>query len=378
MDPLFWLASAAGAFSLIFALVTMAAAARMLRRPPASPGPIPPAVTILKPLKGEDKELYGCLSSFCSQDYPEFQILFAVSSEKDPAIGVVERLRRDFPGVDMDLIVSPSRIGCNPKINNISNAYPLAKHDLLLLSDSDIRVERDFLRRAVLAFADPLVGAATCFYRCAVPKDLCGLLESFSVNAQFLPQALTAGAFGMRFAMGAAILMRREAFERSGGFFGLANHLADDFALGAAVQEAGYKLEFCDVVVESVPDIDSLSDLFRHQIRWARTIRICNPAGYLGLLLNHGFSLATLGLFFCGWSPALALICSGVWALKAAAAWIILKSTGKRHPLPSFFLLPLSEWLAFSAWLSGLGASKVLWRGELYALHPRGRLSLTE
>jgi ceramide glucosyltransferase len=378
MDPLFWLACTAGVFSLLFALVTVAAAAWMLRRRSPPPDGFLPAVTILKPLKGEEKELYACLASFCVQDYPDFQILFAVSRQDDPAVAVVERLRRDFPGVDMDLSVSRSRIGCNPKINNISNAYPLAKHALLLLSDSDIRVERDFLRRAVSPLADPAVGAATCFYRCAVPKDLCGLLESYSVNAHFLPQALAAGAFGMRFAMGAAILVRREAFERAGGFARLADHLADDFALGAALRDAGDRLEFCDVVVESVPDIASLPELMKHLIRWARTIRVCAPGGYLGLLLNHGFSLATLGLLLFGWNEPLTFLCAGIWAAKAAATWSILRMAGGRHPLAPLLLLPLSEWIAFLAWLSGLQTSKVLWRGERYTVHPRGRLSLAE
>lgn len=377
MDTALWPILISAAFSLAFTAITPLAALKLLRRRRRGQTPLPP-VTILKPLKGEDRELYGCLASFCSQDYPRFQILFAVSSPQDAAVEVVERLKKDFPAVDMELVVSSNRIGCNPKINNISNAYPLAKHDLLLLSDSDIRVEPDFLRRATVEFADARVGAATCFYRSAVPKSLCGMLESFSVNSQFLPQALVAGACGMRFIMGAATLVRRDVFEEIGGFARLADHLADDFALGQAVLQAGRRLAFCEVVVEAIPDIKSPQELLKHQIRWARTIRLCNPLGYLGLLISHGFSLASLALLFLGWQQTLAALCLGIWAAKAAAAWTILRLSGASHPLPPLLLLPLGEWLSFAAWLSGLKTSRINWRGELYTVCSRGRLSLAE
>ncbi|MCX5793945.1 MAG: bacteriohopanetetrol glucosamine biosynthesis glycosyltransferase HpnI [Elusimicrobia bacterium] len=369
-----WLASVAAAFAAVFALATVPAAALILRRRRALPGD-PPPVTILKPLKGADRGLYENLVSFCDQDYPRFQLLFAVASPDDPALAVVSRLRRDRPSCDIEVVVSDGRLGCNPKINNIANAYPLAKHGLLLLSDSDIRVAPDFLRRCAAPLADPRVGLVTCFYRCAETHGLWGALEELCVNAHFLPQALLAGAAGLRFAMGAATLVRRRVFDQAGGFGALADRLADDFALGEIVERAGFRIDFADVVVESVPPDDpSFSEIFRHQVRWQRTVRLCNPAGYCGSVLLHGFSLATLALLLFGWDPRLAALAGGLLAAKALAAAAIQGLAGRRQRLAPLACLPLSEWLSFGAWLSGFAPGAVLWRGRLYRILPKGRL----
>jgi ceramide glucosyltransferase len=369
-----WLACITAAFAGAFAVATMVAAAALLRRRRPPLEDLPP-VTILKPLKGAERGLYENLVSFCDQDYPGLQLLFAVASPDDPALSVVARLRRDRPGRDIDVVVSDGRLGCNPKINNIANAYPLAKHGLLLLSDSDIRVPPDFLRRCVAPLGDPKVGLVTCFYRCAEARGLWGALEELCVNAHFLPQALLAGAVGLRFAMGAATIVRRRVFDQAGGFGALADHLADDFALGEMVERSGYRIEFADVVVESMPpDSPRFLEIFRHQVRWQRTVRLCNPAGYCGSFLLHGFSLATLALLIFGWDTRLAALAAGLLAAKALAAAAIQRLGGRRQRLIGLACLPLSEWLSFGAWLSGFAPGAVLWRGQLYHVLPKGRL----
>lgn len=365
----------AGAFSALFALVTIAAGARLLApRQGARAGATPP-ITILKPLKGRDEGLYECLASFCRQDYPRFQMLFAVADEGDPAVAVVRRLQRDFPALDLELVVSTRRLGLNPKIANIANAYPRVKHGLLVLSDSDIRVRPGLLRELAGRLEDPAVGLVTCFYRCATPPRLWGALEALSVNAQFMPQALAAGAFGMRFAMGAALAVRRDVFEEVGGFPALADNLADDFALGELVQAAGRRLEFSSSVVESIPDISDLPSLMRHQIRWSRTIRLCNPAGYLGSLVNHGFALLTAALLLRGFQPELALAAAAVWAAKALSTWSLQRRAGYRLPLWSLALIPLSDWVAFASWLAGVFDGRVSWRGETLDVREQGRIA---
>jgi len=364
------------AFGIVFALASIAGAAWLLRRARARPaGAVLPPVTILKPLKGAERGLYENLASFCEQDYPALQMLCAVGSADDAALPVVERLRRDFPHLDIRVVVSDGSIGSNPKINNISNAYPLAKHEILLLSDSDIRVPRDFLRRAVAPFTEARVGLVTCFYRSVAAPGLWGPLEALAVNAQFLPQAMLAGAAGLRFAMGAATLVRRSVFERAGGFAALADRLADDFALGEIVTAAGFRIEFCDLVIESIcAEGSRLGEIFHHLVRWQRTVRLCNPAGYCGCAILHGFSLTTLTLALFGWNARLAALAAALLGAKALAAVVLQRMAGATASPAALLWQAPSEWLACAAWLAGLAPGEVVWRGQRYRLISQGRL----
>jgi ceramide glucosyltransferase len=369
-------AYATGLFSLAFALVSIAAAYKFfrLRRSPAPFADSWPPVTILKPLKGVDRELYDSLRSFCLLDYPSVQLLFTLASPDDPALGVISRLRGEFPGLDMEIVISKNRIGFNPKINNVSNAGPFIKHPLILMSDSDITVRPDFLRRTVAHLSDPRVGMITCFYQSTSPWGFWARLESLSVNAQFLPQAVTAAAFGMRFAMGAAMLVRRDVFEKAGGFALMADHLADDFVLGQAVREQGYRLEIAEPLIESTPDIVNGIEHLRHQARWARTIRLCQPSGYLGTFMLHGFSLLTLKLLFFGFDARTLSLMGAIWAAKGLAKQTISRLAGSRQSASNVWLLPLSDWVYFCAWLSGFRSGQVSWRGEFYTIAAEGRL----
>jgi ceramide glucosyltransferase len=366
---------AAGFFTLVFAGVCAFAGPRLLaslrRRP--RPASLPP-VTILKPLKGVEGALERNLEGFFRLDYPCYQLLFCLQSPDDPALAVVARLRKQFPDADVEVVVSKNRVGYNPKVNNMANAYAFAKYDLLLMSDADVRVEPDFLRRMVAPFADAAVGLVTAFYEAAGSRGLWGQLESLSVNANFLPQALAAASFGMRFAMGAAMMTRRSAFEASGAFANLADHIADDYWLGESIREAGWRVEYADMVVQTVPDIDDAEAHVRHMTRWARTIRICQPSGHAGSILLHGFSLLTLKALIGGPDAATLALLGGIWAAKAASSVWISRAAGGRQRTRALWLLPLSEWSAFAAWIAGWGSTRVLWRGELYDVHPQGRL----
>ncbi|MEK7383557.1 MAG: bacteriohopanetetrol glucosamine biosynthesis glycosyltransferase HpnI [Elusimicrobiota bacterium] len=364
----------AGAFTLVFALACGFFSRRLLRAlRRREPVPLPP-VTVIKPLKGAEAALYENLASFCRQDYPCYQLLFCLQATDDPALAVVTRLRKDFPGVDMEVVVSKSRIGYNPKVNNMANAYPFAKYDLLLMSDSDIRARPDFLRRMAAPFADASVGLVTSFYQATLTHGLWGHLEALSINANFLPQALCAASFGMRFAMGAGMMVRRAAFEASGAYHNLADHLADDFWLGESIREAGWNLEISDAVVDTVPDIAGAAEHFRHLTRWARTIRICNPCGYAASLVQHGFSLLTLKVLIIGPDARSWALLAGIWAAKAATSAALSHSLGGRQPLRALWLLPAAEWFGFAAWMAGCASSRVLWRGELYDVQSHGRL----
>ncbi|MBI5883094.1 MAG: bacteriohopanetetrol glucosamine biosynthesis glycosyltransferase HpnI [Elusimicrobia bacterium] len=368
----------AGVFSAGFCLSSAVCGSFVLR--PKRRAEVPdadlPPVTMLKPLKGRDRGLYQNLASFCSQDYPRFQIVFALDDTNDPAAEVIEELKKDFPETDMEVVVSSTRIGCNPKINNLANAYHRVKHDTLVIADSDIRVRPDFLRVAVRPLRDPRVGIVTCFYRACGAKGVWGMMDELAINAHFLPQALTAAFMGVKFAMGAAIVLRRSAFDKTGGFKNLADHIADDFFLGRSIQAAGFRLAFAETVVDVIPDVHSYEEHIRHQIREHRVIRLCKPSEYGGILLLHGFSLLTLRMAFVGPDALGVGLLALLWAVKAASvAWIQERLLDGRVNLRSLWLLPLSEWTAFASWICGFGYNRVVWRGVFYAIHPNGKLT---
>ncbi|MBI5246122.1 MAG: bacteriohopanetetrol glucosamine biosynthesis glycosyltransferase HpnI [Elusimicrobia bacterium] len=367
-------ALACGLFTFAFVVVAGVLSRRFLLAPPRKHATAYPAITVIKPLKGEDLGLYENLASFLRQDYPCFQVLFCLASPDDPALAAVTRLKKEFPEVDVEVVVSKNRIGYNPKVNNMANAYQFAKYDLLLMSDADIHVEKDFLRRMAAPFENPAVGLVTSFYQASGARGLWGWMESLSINAHFLPQAACAASFGMRFAMGAAMMVRRQAFEASGAYLNLADHLADDFWLGESVREAGWKLETAEGCVDSVPGITSALGHFNHLVRWARTIRLCQPAGFYASLIQHGFSLLTLRLLVSGPDAAGLSLLAGIWAAKAASSTSLNAGLGSRQPLRALWLLPLSEWFSFAAWLGACASNTVLWRGELFVVEAQGFL----
>ncbi len=368
-------ATFAGVFALLFAAASTGFGWRFLQnlRRRATTASSPP-ISVIKPLRGGEAALYENLASFCRQDYPCYQLIFCLQCPEDPALAVVSRLKKNFPETDMEIVVSKDRIGYNPKVNNMANGYGFAKYDFLLMSDSDILVKPDFLRRMVDPFGDPGVGLVTAFYEATGSDGLWGRMEALSINAQFLPQALCAAFFGMRFAMGAAMMVRRKAFEETGAFHNLADHLADDFWLGESMREAGWKLEMAGAVVETVPHINGGAEHFKHLVRWARTIRICQPAGNAASLIQHGFSLLTLKVLMFGPDARTVALLGAVWAGKAAASACLARALGGDQPLEALWLLPLAEWFAFAAWLGGWGSSRVLWRGEFYDVQSKGRL----
>ena len=375
-----------GTFSACFALVS-AVCAQMFwgkevpnkrQQPPGRTGP--PAggagVTVLKPLKGVDRGMYENLASFLSQDHPRFQVIFCLHDPEDPALPLLRALKADFPETDAEIVISGHRIGYNPKVNNLSNAIPYIKHDLLMLSDSDVRVDVDFLRRAVLVMEDPSIGLATYFYVSQGGGGVGSALEALSVNAQFLPQAVTAAVLGgMRFAMGAAILVRRSVFDAAGGFPALSRHLADDFRLGEAVAALGSRVEIARSVVTTVPEDWGWMEHFSHMVRWMSTIRVCSPAGYLGSALLHGFSLLCLHMLLFGPTGlTLSLLLLTAACRLGSVAWIHLVALRNPAILRLLPLLPISDLLQTAAWVAGLRTRTVSWRGETYRVEPSGRL----
>jgi ceramide glucosyltransferase len=350
-----------------------------------------PQVTIFKPVRGADSEAYENFASFLRQDYPEYQIIFGLREESDLAIPIIRRLIADFPERDIELVISMDEFGHNAKVSNLQNMYAKAKHDVLLIADSDIRVEPDYLRRVVAPLRrqssppglragaqveKPQVGMVTCLYRGTNAKTFAGLLENIGVSATFGPDVCSARALqGVKFAFGSTIAMRRETLERIGGFPALADYLADDFLLGSHAAKEGLEVVLSDCVVEHVSAPDTFAAMLRHQVRWARTVRVSRPWGYRGMIMTHGV--------------AAALMAAAAWGFSGFAVWLLAVTTLARF-LPLFvigvyglkdrelaryfWLAPIRDLIAFGVWAAGLVGDRVEWRGVKFRVTPGGKL----
>jgi len=333
-------------------------------------------VTILKPVCGLDPGLYGNLRSFCEQDYPEFQVIFGVRDRDDPAVAVVERVIRDFPGRDLSLVVDDRVIGTNLKVSNLANMYGQVKHDILIVADSDMRVDRGYLKAVTAPFADPQVGAVTCLYRGSPVGGLPSVLGSMFINDWFLPSVLAALTFSsMRFCFGATMAVRRGALEEIGGFSALASHIADDYMLGRLVADCGYKIVLSPYVVENLVLEPGLGALVRHELRWARTVRSVQPLGYTFSFLTHALPLALILLVVSGFAPL-------AWAALALALTLrimlhyVVRATFGLRGLAAPWLVPLRDLLGFVVWAGSFFGRDVHWREQTFLLEADGQLAM--
>lgn len=336
-----------------------------------------PPVTILKPVRGADTEAYENFASFCRQNYPVFQIVFGVQDASDPVIPLIEKLRRDFPACDIELVVAPQELGYNRKVANLQNMRAALKHETLVLADSDIRVTPDYLRRVVAPLQQNHVGMVTCLYRGTNATTWAGLLENIGISATFGPEVCSARMLeGIQFALGSTIVLRRSLLDQIGGFPAVADYLADDFRLGHATAAAGYEVVLSDYVVDHVTGPVSARAMFEHQLRWGRATRISRPRGYLGLLLTYG-TITTL-LTVAAWQGAtwtwwlLAL----TWLLRALPA-VTVGIFGMRDFVLArwFWLVPVRDLLTFGVWVVSNVGDEIQWRGETFRVLPGGKLA---
>jgi ceramide glucosyltransferase len=335
-----------------------------------------PPVTIIKPVKGMDTESYENFSSFCHQDYPQFQIIFAAASPADPVIPVIEKLRADFPALDIDLVVDGRIYGPNYKVCNLINAWPLARHDLIIVCDSDIRAGKRYLREVSAPFADPSVGLVTSLYRCPGIHGVASALEAMGFTAEMVPNVMVALKLeGLSFALGASMAVRRGALEKIGGFSALVDYLADDYQLGNKVHRAGWRLALSDYFVESVMHRERISTIFSRQLRWARTMRVSRPSGYFASGLTQPFPAAILALILSGWTIAGIAALLLLYAVHCLTALAFSRLYLRDGVFPRWlWLLPLRDLFAFVTWGLAFTGQKVRWRGHLFRLLPGGRI----
>jgi ceramide glucosyltransferase len=334
-----------------------------------------PPVSILKPLKGLEHEAYENLASFCRQDYPEYEILFAVDDARDSAIPIVEKLMRDFPRVPIRLLVGSTIPGSNNKVTKLCRLLPEARCELLVMSDSDVRVKTDYLRRVVSPFCDPTVGAVTCLYRGMTEPNLWSELEDLNLTTDWLASTLVAQKLeGVDFALGATIAVTRSRLTEVGGFEALADSAADDYELGRHIAARGYRVELAPCAVQTFCASSTAREFFLHHLRWDVVIRNCRPWGYAGLLFTKGlpWSLAAAAV-----APsrlaAIGCLCIPLAARLAMA--FSFGAYGMKDPLVRrrLWLIPLRDAFEFLIWVAALFSNRISWRESKFYVR-RGRL----
>ncbi len=341
-------------------------------RSPEQPAGGTEPVTLLKPLSGDEPRLYENLRSFCDQDYPRFQVVFGVGRDDDPALGVVRRLQQEFPQLEITLVVAPPGGGENHKVANLLNMLPRAAHDWLVIADSDIRVGPDYLRAVTAPLNDPRTGVVTCLYVGRALDGLWSRAAALLINDWFVPSVLVAHAFGSRsFAFGATLALRRDALDAIGGLGVLANELADDYRLAELTRRAGFATVLSRYRVETLVNEPCLRSLWRHELRWARTIRALQPVGYAFSFLTYSLPLAALGALCTAFSgPALGLLC--VTALLRIELHHAVAGNGEGRWLTTVALIAARDLLSLLVWCAAFFGCTVWWQGRLLIVHRGG------
>jgi ceramide glucosyltransferase len=373
-DVLLLLAPAPFAFYLIAIFASLRFFRAPRRSEPAQAADFTPPISILKPIRGLDRETYENYASFCHQDYPEFEILFGVSDADDPAIPIIERIIRDFPSRSIRLLIGSEPIGASDKVNKLCRMAREAHHDILLVSDSDVRVEPEFLRSIAAPFRDAGTGGVTCLYRGLAGDCVAATLEALGNSTDFAPGVLVAHLFGeLDFMLGAVMATPKAQIAAIGGFESLADYFCDDFELGNRIAASGKKVVLSGFPVSIVYPRESLGQAFRHQLRWNLSIRYSRPWGHFGLLFSQGLPWAILGAVLAP-SAVIAGSYLGAYVVLRcllafiAGVWGMQDETVRRW----WRLLPLRDLFAFAVWVASFFPQRIHWRDrEFYVREKR-------
>lgn len=336
-----------------------------------------PAVSILKPLKGSDRQMYESFRSHCLQEYGEYEIIFGVNSADDEAVADVERLRKEFPEREIRMVVCREVLGSNRKVSNLSQMMRAAKYGHIVINDSDIRVPVDYLRRVVAPMKDERVGLVTALYRAEAGQSFASRIEAVTIATDFAGGVLCATEIegGLHFGLGSTLAFPRRAAEAIGGLEKLLDYLADDHELGKMIAEAGYEVVLSDVVVETYLPEYSFVRMFEHQLRWARTVRDLRKWGYAGVLMTFGLPWAMAAAVCAGgagWSLALLGV---VAAARFASGWLLCGPIlDDRRTLRDLWLIPVRDLVGVAIWFASFGGDTIVWRGERFHLKD-GRLT---
>ncbi|MGD0615077.1 MAG: bacteriohopanetetrol glucosamine biosynthesis glycosyltransferase HpnI [Verrucomicrobiota bacterium] len=335
-----------------------------------------PAVTLLKSLKGADASTERCLRSWFTQEYDgEMQILFGVASTDDPACEIVRALIREYPSRNAQLIVCAASFDANAKVSKLAELEALARHEVVVISDADVSAPADFLAHAVAPLREPGVGLVSCFYCLANPSTLAMQWEAIAINADFWSQVLQSQSLKpLDFALGAVMVTRRKQLAEIGGFKALADCLADDYQLGNRIARKGHRIALCPVVVECWDPPMSWRAVWKHQLRWARTIRVCQPAPYFFSILSNATLWPLLWLVLAPAKGSLAIFAAVLCVRIFATLDLQSRLTRSLRHAPFLWLAPFKDLMQAGIWLCAFAGNRVEWRGRRFRLHRNGTL----
>lgn len=350
---------------------------RALRRLPSRSDAFAPPASILKPIRGVDRDAYENFASYCRLNYPEYELVFAVADADDPAIPIIEKLRRDFPGRQIRLVGSIERLGENNKINSFCRLVKEAKYDVLVMTDSDVRVEADYLREVAAPFADPAVGGVTSFYRCIGGGTVASDLDMLGMCADSVPSALVARRLEgkVQFAFGWTMATTKKHLAEIGGWEAMVNYHSDDFELGNRIARAGYRVELMREPVWMVFPEESLKEFLTHELRWSIGLRNVRPAGYAGMIFTHGLPWALLAAVVAsaaGWMGVAAFYLAAYLVLRLSVVWAAgVWGLGGEGIAPKLWLVPVRDAISAVVWVAGFFSDKIKWRGLEYRVKNR-------
>ena len=332
--------------------------------------PFTPPVSILKPVRGVDFGSYENFASFCRQEYSDYEILFAVNDDTDPAVPMIRRIIAEFPERRICLLVGAEHLGANRKVNKLAQLAREARNEVLVLTDGDVRVGPIFLREVVAPLADRKTGAVTSFYRGIAEKNLGAEIEAIGASSDFFAGVLMAGwTEGITFALGASLATTKEWLSKMGGFEAIADFLADDYELGNRIAKAGGEIVLSREVVWTMYPAQTLRTFWDHQVRWARTVRLCRPLSYVGLLFTQGLPWVLLAALVASskWIAGTYLLAYAI--LRLAMAWTVgIWGVGDEGLRRRIWLVPLRDAIHFVVWLASFGSNHIRWGSLDYAI----------
>jgi ceramide glucosyltransferase len=370
LGSLFLLAATAGA---VFGLVATVMMARFLGRAAAAPTNLP-SVTILRPMKGLDPEADANLMSLCDQDYGgRVHVILGADREEDPAVAAARRLKAGRPDRDITIVVDPTQHGTNRKLSNLLNMAPRASGSVLVISDSDVRLPPGALSALVGVLHQPGAGLAYALYRGRPNGNLWSRIAALDVNARFMSSVVTGQALNAHPVLGPTMAVRADVLAKGGGFRRLKDVLADDFELGRMVREQGLSIGCPPMLIDHGFPERSLAELWRHELRWARTIRLLNPGGYAGSAITYVFPLALIGAALLGFSPVAVValgVLAGVRLTQAVLSCMVMDADTS-----AIWLFPVRDVLAFAVFLAAFFGSRIEWRGSSLRVKPDGAMA---